>query len=137
MDPALQAFTHGLPIFLLHGSVALLIWLAGVALYVVITPHDELKLIKENNTAAGVSLGGAITGIALPIAATLATSHSVLDLMVWGVTALILQLVAFRLVDLLVKDLSNRITRGEVAAATTLVSVKLGIALVTASALMG
>jgi putative membrane protein len=137
MDPALQAFAHGLPVFLFHGAVALLIWLGGVALYAIITPHNEMKLIKDNNTAAGLSLGGAIIGIGLPIAATLATSHSLIDLAVWGATSLIVQLVAFRLVDLLVKDLADRITRGEMAAATTLISVKLGIALITASALMG
>jgi putative membrane protein len=137
MDPALEAFAHGLPIFLMHGSLALLIWLAGIALYVIITPHNEIKLIRDNNNAAGLSLGGAIIGIALPIAATLSTSHSLIDLAIWGATALILQLVAFRLVDVLVKDLSTRITQGEMAASTALVSVKLSIALVTAAALMG
>jgi putative membrane protein len=137
MDPALEAFTHGLPVFLMHGGIALVIWLAGVALYVIITPHSEIKLIRANNVAAGLSLGGAATGIALPIAATLATSHSLIDLAVWGATALVLQLVAFRLVDALVKDLSKRITQGEMAAASVLIGVKLGIAFVTAAALMG
>jgi putative membrane protein len=137
MDPALQAFATGLPVFLLHGSVALAIWLAGVGLYVIITPHDELRLIRENNVAAGLSLGAAAAGIALPIAATLASSHSLLDLAVWGATSLILQLVVFRIVDLAVKDLSTRIARGEMAAATALMGIKLGAALMTAAALAG
>ena len=137
IDPALLAFANGLPVFLFHGGVALLIWMAGIGIYVVITPHDELRLIRENNAAAGLSLGAAITGIALPIAATLASSHSLIDVGVWGATSLILQLVAFRVVDFLIKDLSARIARGEMAAATALVGVKLGAALMTAAALMG
>jgi putative membrane protein len=137
MDPALQAFITGLPVFLFHGSVALLIWIAGLGLYMAITPHDEIALVRQGNAAAGLSLGAAALGVAIPLAATLASSRSLIDLGVWGVTAVTLQLVVFRSVDFLVKGLSDRITRGEVAAAAVLVGVKLGAALVTAAALIG
>ncbi len=137
MDPALQAFVTGLPVFLLHGSLALIIWLGGVGLYMAITPHDEIALVRNGNTAAGLSLGAAAIGVAIPIAATLASSHSVIDLGVWGITALTLQLLVFRGVDVIVKDLAQRITRGEMAPAAVLVGVKLGAALITAAALLG
>jgi putative membrane protein len=137
MDPALQAFATGLPVFLFHGSVALLIWSGAIGLYMAITPHNEIKLVRDGNVAAGLSLGAAALGMAIPMAVTLASSHSVLDLLVWGVTSLTLQLLAFRLVDLLVKDLSTRITRGEMAAASVLTGVKLGAAMITAAALAG
>lgn len=137
MDPALQAFATGLPVFLFHGSVALLIWAGGLGLYMAITPHNELALVREGNTAAGLTWGAAALGIAIPIAATLASSHSVLDLLVWGVTALTLQLLVFRVVDFLVKDLATRITRGEMAPAAVLMGIKLGAALITSAALLG
>jgi putative membrane protein len=137
MDPALQAFAAGFPVFLLQGGVALLIWGAGVGLYVALTPHAEIKLIREGNAAAGVALGAVALGAAIPIAAALATSHSLIDLCVWGVSSLILQLLAFRLVDLVLRDLPNRIATGQMAAAITLAGVKLGAALVTAAALSG
>jgi putative membrane protein len=137
MDPALQAFSTGLPIFLLHGSVALLIWSAGIGLYVAITPHNEFKLVRDGNVAAGLSLGAAAIGIAIPMAMTLASSHSIIDLLVWGLTSVTLQLLSFRIVDLLVKGLSARIVKGEMAAASVLVGVKLGTALITAAALAG
>jgi putative membrane protein len=137
MDPALQAFMTGLPVFLLQGSVALVIWVVGIGLYLSITPHDEISLVRAGNTAAGVSFGAAAFGIGAPIAATLASSHSVLDLVVWGMTALIIQLVSFRVVDLIVKGLSARIVAGELASASVLVGVKLGSALITSAALMG
>lgn len=137
MDPAFQAFLTGLPIFLLHGSLALLIWGAGIGLYMAITPHDEIKLVRDGNAAAGLSLGAAAIGIAIPIAATLASSHSLIDLAVWGFTALMLQLASYRGVDLLVKDLSRRIAKGEIAAASVLIGVKLSSSLITAAGLVG
>jgi putative membrane protein len=137
MDPALQAFVTGLPVFLLHGFVALAIWALGIGLYMSVTPHDEIALVRAGNTAAGLSFGAAVLGIALPIAATLASSHSLIDLAVWGGTALIIQLGAFRAVDLLVKGLTARIEAGEMAATALLVGVKLGTATITASALLG
>ncbi len=137
MDPALQAFVTGLPVFLFQGGVALAIWILGIGLYLSITPHDEIALVRGGNVAAGVSFGAAAFGIGVPIAATLASSHSMLDLAIWGVTALVIQLVAFRVVDLIVNGLSARIQAGEMAPACVLVGVKLGSALITAAALSG
>jgi putative membrane protein len=137
MDPALQAYVTGLPVFLFQGSLALLLWSVGVGIYVALTPHNEFKLVRDGNVAAGMTLGAAVIGIAIPMAATLSTSHSLLDLAVWGATSLVLQLAAFRVVDFLIKDLSGRIAKGEVAAASVLMGVKLGTALITASALVG
>ena len=137
MDPALQAFLTGLPTFLLQGGTALAIWSLGLWIYIAITPHDEVALVRGGNVAAGLSLGAAAIGIAIPIAATLATSHSMLDLLIWGVTALTLQLFTFLGVDFLVKGLAQRIKSGEMGAASVLVGVKLGTALITAAALMG
>jgi putative membrane protein len=137
MDPAIQAYVTGLPVFLFHGSLALLLWSAGIGVYVALTRHNEFELVREGNVAAGMTLGAAAIGIAIPMAATLSTSHSILDLAVWGATSLVLQLAAFRVVDLLIKDLSGRIAKGEMAAASVLTGVKLGTALITASALVG
>ena len=137
MDPSLQAFVTGLPAFLLQGGVAIAIWAFGVWLYMAITPHREIELVRAGNAAAGFSLGGAAIGIAIPIAATLATSHALMDVIIWGLTALVLQLVMFRLVDFVVRGLSTRIENGEMASAAVLVGVKIGAALLTASALNG
>jgi len=137
MDPSLQAFVTGLPAFLLQGGIAIVIWAFGVWLYMAITPHREIELVRAGNAAAGLSLGGAAIGIAIPIAATLATSHALMDVIIWGLTALVLQLVMFRLVDFVVRGLSTRIENGEMASAAVLVGVKIGAALLTASALNG
>jgi putative membrane protein len=53
----------------------------------------------------------------------------------WGATAVILQLALFWLVDLLLVGLPQRIREGEVAAAALLVAAKLAVAIVLAAAL--
>ena len=40
--------------------------------------QEEIKLIREGNAAAALSLGGVMTGLAIPLAASLAASTSVM-----------------------------------------------------------
>ncbi len=137
MDEALLALWNGLPVFLVHSAISLAILFVGVGIYMWSTRHDEFALIRAGNTAASLSLGGAIIGLALPLAFSLAASVSLWDLLFWGVVALLLQLVAFRLADLFLKDISSRIEAGDMAAATFLVSVKIATALINAAAISG
>ena len=74
MDAVITSLYNGLPIFMLHGGTAILMLIAGAFIYSKITPWNELELIMEGNTAAAVSLSGAILGIAIPLAAALSLS---------------------------------------------------------------
>ena len=67
----------------------------------------------------------------------MATSVSFWDIIVWGVITLLIQLLAYRVGDLLVKDLPKRIENGEMGAAILIVSIKLAIALINAAAIAG
>lgn len=137
MEEALLALGNGLPIFLVHSGTSLAILIVGAFLYSRITSHDEIKLIREGNVAGALSFGGAIVGLALPLAFSLAAAVSLWDLVLWGGIALVLQLVAFRLADLIIKDVSARIEAGEMSAAIMLVSVKLATAFINAAAISG
>ena len=110
---------------------------AGAALYAAVTPHREIQLIREGNTAAALSFGGVLVGIALPLAFALAASNSVLEIALWGATTIVVQLALFWLVDLLLRGLPQRIKQGEVAAAALLVGVKLAVAAILAAAVSG
>ena len=112
---------------MLHSSVTLAMLLVAVFVYIKITPYDEVALIRGGNTAAAVSLSGAVIGLALPLAFSMASSISIWE-------TLILQLIAYRVTDLFLKDLPNRILEGEVGAAILLVSIKLAVAAVNAAA---
>lgn len=136
-SPEVQAFASGFPITLLHAGVTLALLALGATLYALLTPWKEIGLIRDGNAAAAVAFGGVLVGLAIPLAASMSASTSVRDIAIWGVATLVLQLLAFRFVDLLLTGLPQRIRDGEVSAAVLLVSAKLGSALILAAALSG
>jgi putative membrane protein len=135
--PEFDAWASGFPLTLLHVGVALVILVGGAALYAAVTPHREIQLIREGNTAAALSFGGVLVGIALPLAFALAASTSVLEIALWGATTIVVQLALFWLVDLVLRGLPTRIKQGEVAAAALLVGAKLAVAAILAAAVSG
>ena len=137
MDPVLQSLFAGFPVLVLHFAVTLAMLAAGVTIYHLITPYHELRLIRSGNVAAATSSAGAIIGLAIPLAVCMAQSVSVWDIVVWGVVTLLIQLVAYRVGDVLVKDLPGRIQNGEMSAAILVVAIKLATALVNAAAIAG
>ncbi len=127
----------GLPVLLLHFGTTLVLLCLGVALYTAITPFRERTLIAQGNTAAGVVLAGAIVALAVPLAATLASSTVWLDIVVWGLVAVVLQLVTLGVVSLLFRGLNDMIERDNVGAAAALAGVQLAVALLNAGAMAG
>ncbi len=137
MDAAIQSFLSGIPYLLSHFGVTILMLVVGSFIYMAITSHDERALIREGNTAAAVSLAGAILGLAIPLAVCMANSANVYDIIIWGIVTLIIQLLTFKIIDLWLRDLSKRIEKGEIGTAILLVSVKLAVASVNAAAISG
>ncbi len=135
METAIQSFVKGFPEFMLHGGVTLALLITGCIVHVLLTPMKEIKLIREGNTSAAISLCAVIVGLSVPMAACLVTALSVWDLLIWGVVAILLQLLAFRVADLVLRDLPRRIERNEIGAALVLAAVKIAAAMVMAAAL--
>ncbi len=137
LNTALQAYISGFPDMMVQGFVTLVMVALGAAVYTRLTPHNEMALIRAGNTAAALSFAAVILGLAIPMAASLAASQSVPEVVLWGLTTLLLQLLAFSIVDVLLRGLPQRIREGEMAAAVLLAAVKLGAALVLGAAVSG
>ena len=137
MQPAIDAFLAGFPILMLHSAVTIAMLVAGVLIYMWITPWDEIKLIRDGNTAAAVSMGGAVIGLALPLSFAMAGSVSVYEILIWGPVTLVLQIAAYRFADIVLRDLPRRIEQGEMGAAVLLVSIKIAAAAINAAAVSG
>jgi putative membrane protein len=137
MDPVIHSFLTGFPVLLLHFVVTTAMLAVGITVYHLITPYHELQLVRGGNTAAAVSISAAIVGMAIPLAICMATSVSVWDIVIWGVVALLIQILAYRVADALLKDLPTRIENGEMGAATLVVGVKLSVAFINAAAIAG
>lgn len=135
MGSVFQSFQEGFPTFLMYTGTAGLMLILAVFVYILLTPWKELALVKGGNGTAGLALSGAIVGLAIPLASCLASSVSIPDLVLWGLVSLILQLLAFRLTDLLLKDLPKRIQNDEAGAAIVLIGTKLASAMILAAGL--
>jgi putative membrane protein len=137
MDVILDTLRAGLPVLL--GQLAITLGLLGLgfAAYTAITPFHEVRLMRAGNTAAGIVLGGALVSLAIPLAATLATSRVSLDILIWGLVALVIQLLGFLLVSLLMRGLRGMIEAGNIAAAFVVVGFQLALALLNAGAMAG
>lgn len=130
----INAFVAGFPDFIIQLGVALGLFITSLIIYVLMTPHKELDLIRAGNPSASLAFGGVVVGLAIPLGNCLAHSFGVLDLMIWGVVTLLIQLIAFRFADMFLRGLPRRIAEGDVAAAVFLMSVKIGLALILSGA---
>jgi putative membrane protein len=132
----LAALGQGLPMLLLQFAMVLVLLVVGMLIYMAVTPFHERELVRQANPAAATVLGGALVALAIPLAALLATTGSLLDIVVWGGVAVVLQLVTVMVVLLLLRGMRTMIEAGQVAAAIPLVAAQLAIALLNAAAMV-
>ena len=131
-----SALETGLPELLLHFVTVLILWAVGVVIYTMVTPYHERELIDRGNTAAGIVLAGAIIAIALPLAALLATSGQVIDILVWGVVAVLLQLITMGFVSLTLRGLRRLVEADNIAGAAIVAAAQIAVALMNAAAMV-
>ena len=135
MTSAWNSVLAGLPILLVHLALTTGILIGGVALYIKMAPYRELELIREGNIAAAIVLSGQTMGLTIPLAAMLATSVSVPDIVFWGVITIILQFLAIAAVRLTIHHLPALIQKGEVAPAVVLACGQIAAGILNAAAL--
>ena len=122
-----------LPNFLAYLATAIALLAVFVAIYLRVTPYEEVALIRANNTAAAISLSGAVLGFALPIANVIAHSDTLFDLAVWGVVAGIVQLLAWGAARVALPQLAEDIGAGRVAPATFVAALSITVGLLNAA----
>ena len=126
-------FLATLPNFLAYLGAAAVLLAAFVAIYLFVTPYDEIKLIRENNLAAAVSLSGAVLGFAMPIANVIAHSDTLLDLAVWGAIAGLVQLAAWGVARVSLPRLKEDIAANRIAPAIFAAALSLTVGLINAA----
>jgi putative membrane protein len=119
--------------FLIYLAVALVLLAVFVAVYVRITPYREIALIREGNMAAAFSLSGAIIGFVVPLAAAIEHSVNLVDMAIWGLIAMAVQVAAFVAVKLLIPGLPRDIPADKAAAGFFLGALSLAVGLLNAA----
>ena len=128
-------FVAGFPNFIIQFGIALGLFVAALIIYVLMTPHKELELIRAGNPSASLAFGGVVVGLAIPLGSCLTYALGAVDLAIWGIVTLLIQIIVFRFTDIFLRDLPKRIKENDVAAAVFLMSMKIGIALILSGAI--
>ena len=76
-----------------------------LVIYMWVTPHHEINLIRENNLAAALALAGSLVGFSLPLTSAIANSVALVDCAIWGLIAIVVQSV----VDAVIKAAPSEI----------------------------
>jgi len=103
--------------FISYFVTAVLLLFLFSKIYEKVTPYREFSLISNGNTAAACSFGGALLGFAIPLASAIAHSGGLLDMILWAMIALIVQLLTFFTVRMafpgIVADIpANQVSKG-------------------------
>ena len=119
--------------FLVYLLVALAYLGVFIALYIRVTPYREIQLIREGNMAASFSLSGSILGFIVPLCSAVQHSVSLVDMAIWGVIAMLVQIAAFVVVKLAIPSVTEDIPANKGSAGFFLGSVSLGVGLLNAA----
>jgi putative membrane protein len=125
----------GIVAHFVYFGVAIIAVVVFVSLYVMVTPHREFTLIRDGNTAAALSLGGAILGYTIPLAKAVSQSEGLSDMLLWSGVALVAQLVAYFITRLILPQLSAHVSQGKSASGVFLAAISIAIGLLNAAAM--
>ena len=123
----------GIDAFLAYLAVALALLGAFLYVYTRITPWDDFGLTRSGNMAASFSLTGAVLGFIAPLASAVQHSANLVDMAIWGVVALLTQVVAFIAVKLIMPSVTREIPAGNGAQGFFLGSLSLAVGLLSAA----
>jgi putative membrane protein len=130
-----QYFLGALPHFLGYFCFAVFLFGLFLLIYLWVTPYAEIELIRGGNLAAALNLGGALLGFSLPLASTIAHSVSILDVGLWALVALVLQIGVHFLSRVLIKDMVRLIESGMVSVGAMACCLSLGFGVLNAACL--
>lgn len=138
----MEHFGHylaGLPAFFTYLIVSVVMLGLFMMLYSKLTPHHEWKLMRQQNTAAAAAFSGAIIGFTLPLYSAMANSVSLVDFILWGIVAFIVQMVTFVVIKLVLRlqgeNLSTHIAANHIAYGILSGAISLAVGLLNAASM--
>lgn len=83
--------------FLAYFGTGLFMLIVYMAVYEKLTPYREWTEIKEGNLAAALAFGGSLIGFVLPLMSAIFFTHSLVEMVKWGVITGVVQLLTFEI----------------------------------------
>jgi putative membrane protein len=111
---------NGLPAFLLYFVVGAALITVFATLYLRLTAHDEIGLIRAGNLSAAIAFGGNLVGFSIPVEKAIAQASSIADCVLWALAAMLIQFAVYGLSRVLIPELSRKIEEDRVPSALIL-----------------
>ena len=131
----MTAAISGVQSFLAYFGTALVLVGLYLFFYTLATAHNELALIRQNVVSAAVALGLSLIGFSLPLSSSIVYAQSIPDCVIWGIVAILVQVLVYWLVRLVVPRLSERIAADELSAALFLGTAALAAGIINAASM--
>lgn len=127
----------------MHPAVTYLIYIVSAlvmlgvftAVYTTVTRYKEFDLIREGNIAAVLSYSGALVGFSFTLCSSIAIHASFVMFVVWGVAAMVVQLVVYAIMARAIRGLNEAIEENNIAMGGLIGSISLAAGIVNAACL--
>jgi putative membrane protein len=121
--------------YALHLVTAGLLLFVFFLIYTWVVPFDELKLIRQGNVAAALTLGGALVGFSMTVASGLLHTDNLVSFVAWSAAAAAIQLLTYILVTYLLHMSKQQIEGNNIAFGLLLASISISVGALSAGAL--
>lgn len=135
MTGQITASLTGLIPFLIYfggGVVALLLF---SFVYMSVTPYPEIALVREGKTAPAISFGGAIIGFICPLYSAISHSVNIIDMIIWSMIALIIQILVFIVFRIIYRSFIEDIAADHIGPAVFLAFMSIAVGLINAASM--
>ncbi|WP_144654884.1 DUF350 domain-containing protein [Achromobacter dolens] len=127
----------------MHPAVTYLIYIVSAlvmlgiftAVYTTVTRYKEFELIRQGNIAAVLSYSGALVGFSFTLCSSIAIHASFVMFLVWGVAAMVVQLVVYAVVSRAIQGLHEAVEENNIAMGGLIGSISLAAGVVNAACL--
>jgi putative membrane protein len=127
----------------MHPAVTYLIYIVSAlvmlgiftAVYTAVTRYKEFELIREGNIAAVLSYGGALVGFSFTLCSSIAVHASFVMFLVWGVAAMVVQIVVYVVVAQSIRGMNEAIEQNNIAMGGLIGAISLSAGVVNAACL--
>jgi putative membrane protein len=104
-------------------------------IYTKVTPYDELKMIREGQSASAFSFLGALIGFSLTLASSIMHNDSLVAFAGWAGAAMAVQLLVYGVLSRLMPELHQELENNNVAVGALLGGVSLTFGIINAACL--
>jgi putative membrane protein len=125
-----DAFSYGI-----HLLSAFVLIFGFAAVYLKVTPFDELAEIRDGNVAALLSFAGALIGFCLTLASSIAHNSTLILVLIWAFGAMVVQVATYALLTRLMPGMNHAIEARNTAMGGLMGTASLVVGIINAACL--